>query len=282
VFVPVGTRQDTRAGLALYAGCRRHVLLAQRAACHAVSAVGSRALPGPRLAWRPPMPAERWADLLATWRRDVGEFTRFALVLRRQHSRPGFALLLLRSGTAVAFVKVREAAGPLRREQQALDLLGQRRAPGMHVPVPLAIGISGPWTWLGLSAMASRPHQPEQDAPVEQVVAQLQERLRPMPRPPGTPAHWTPMHGDLTPWNLRWAAGQRWLLDWEDVGYGPPGADALYYRATCASVGVKAPPITTSDEVVAFWHSTLGNRGGTTADRKLSSILIRLMRENLH
>jgi aminoglycoside phosphotransferase (APT) family kinase protein len=38
------------------------------------------------------------------------------------------------------------------------------------------------------------------------------------------------MHGDYVPWNLREDdRGQLWLLDWEDAGWGPPGADLVRY-----------------------------------------------------
>jgi aminoglycoside phosphotransferase (APT) family kinase protein len=41
------------------------------------------------------------------------------------------------------------------------------------------------------------------------------------------------MHGDLTPWNLRQRTdGTLFLIDWEDAGWAPPGADEVYYWAT--------------------------------------------------
>jgi len=228
------------------------------------------------------MPTEQWDDLTETWRRTLGQFERFALIVRRQHSRTGFALLLLHAGRSVAFVKVRDEASPLVREERALAALQERPAPSVKAPAPLASGTSESWTWLATSPMTSRPHVPEDNAPVDDVVAELQERLSGLPRPPDTPVHWTPMHGDLTPWNLRSSSGQRWLLDWEDAGYGPPGADALYYRVTCASVRIEAPPLTTvSDETVAFWKSTLEQRRESAADAELSAFLVNQMREHV-
>lgn len=220
------------------------------------------------------MPEDQWQHLVATWRRELGQFSGFALIVRPQHSRSGFALLLLESGTPVAFVKVRDDPGPLHREHQALDLLSARPR-GVQVPVPLASGAGGNWTWLAMSPMTDRPHHPEPNAPVEELVTELQDRLAVLPRLIDTPAHWRPMHGDLTPWNLRCADGRRWLLDWEEVGYGPPGADALYYQLTAASVNVPALPLTTvSDEAVAFWQLTLDRRRESTSDLALSAFLL--------
>lgn len=282
VFVPVSPRRDTLTGLSLYAGCRRHVLVAQRLTSLAVAVGGSAVLPGGRLDWQAPMPAEQWADLLDTWRRQLGNFERFALIVRRQRSRSGFALLLLRAGEPVAFVKVREDAAPLLREERALALLRDRPVPLVNVPTPVATGTSGDLTWLATSPMTARPHRPEPHAPVAALIAQVQDRLAALPRPPGVPAHWEPMHGDLAPWNLRRAADRRWLLDWEDAGYGPPGADALYYRLTCASVAVPTDPIDThSEEAIAFWRSTLDQRRDGEADVSLAAFLANEVRENL-
>lgn len=282
VFVPVEGRPDTLAGLSLYAGCRRHVLLGQRLAGFAVAAAGSRALPGARLEWRPPMPHEQWEDLLATWRGKLGAFERFALIVRRQHSRSGFGLLLLHAGSPVAFVKVRDDARPLTQEAQALTLLQDRPVKAMEAPAPLGLATSGELTWLATSPMTSRPHRPEPHAPIMAVLAEVQDRLSALPRPADTPPHWEPMHGDLTPWNLRWSTGRRWLLDWEDAGYGPPGADELYYRLTCASVGVPTVPATTpSDEAVHFWLSAVDERRESEADVVLSAFLANEVREHL-
>ena len=44
-------------------------------------------------------------------------------------------------------------------------------------------------------------------------------------------------HGDVAPWNLRRDhRGQIWLIDWEDVGFAPHGADAGYLSLTAAAL----------------------------------------------
>jgi glycosyltransferase involved in cell wall biosynthesis len=56
-------------------------------------------------------------------------------------------------------------------------------------------------------------------------------------RPRGMPAHWTPLHGDFVPWNLRESTGgQLWLVDWEDAKWGPPLADAVRYLVADCSL----------------------------------------------
>lgn len=274
VFVPVAPRRDSRTGLYLYAACRRPVVVAQRLASWAVALGGSSLLPGRRQHLQPYVPAELLLRLLETWRRDLGDFDGFAFTVRRQPSRSGFAVLLLRAGTPVAFVKVREEAEPLDNERRALEIIGGRPLSLANVPSPLATGRADHITWLATSSMPGRMHGPERDAPVPALVAEIQDRLAELPRPAEAPPHWQPMHGDLTPWNLRRSGRRRWLLDWEDIGYGPPDADALYYRLTCASVKVQTPETpTVSDEAVAFWRERLAYRHGGGTDANLFAFL---------
>jgi hypothetical protein len=71
-------------------------------------------------------------------------------------------------------------------------------------------------------------------AVAEDVSARLTDSLS---RPPDLPAHWRPMHGDFTPWNLREdRAGRLWLLDWENAAWAPRGADLMRYAVSLRSV----------------------------------------------
>jgi len=64
-----------------------------------------------------------------------------------------------------------------------------------------------------------------------EIVNEIQSGLAALPRPAEIPQHWEPMHGDFTPWNLRQQRnGNLFLIDWEDAGWAPPGADQVYYR----------------------------------------------------
>jgi hypothetical protein len=61
--------------------------------------------------------------------------------------------------------------------------------------------------------------------------ADLAETLQPECSPPA--GNWEPVHGDLTPWNLRTRPdGNRVLFDWEDAGWGPPFADLVRHLST--------------------------------------------------
>ncbi len=62
------------------------------------------------------------------------------------------------------------------------------------------------------------------------VVDDVQRRLAGMSRPPGTPAHHLPVHGSMSPANLRIdPTGTAWLIDWDRARWGPPLADELRY-----------------------------------------------------
>jgi aminoglycoside phosphotransferase (APT) family kinase protein len=92
------------------------------------------------------------------------------------------------------------------------------------------------------------------------VVEEIAAALRTLPRAAETPPHWRPMHGDLTPWNLRRLdAGPMILFDWEDAGWGPPGADEVLFRATEAALGSgrKGNDERDHEEALAFWQERL-------------------------
>ena len=77
---------------------------------------------------------------------------------------------------------------------------------------------------------------------------------------PATSTHWEPMHGDFTPWNLRTKRNQSlFLIDWEDAGWAPPGADEVYYRVVERVLG-KAAVVPRLDEPRAFWIERLHKR----------------------
>lgn len=76
-----------------------------------------------------------------------------------------------------------------------------------------------------------RPAQPT-DLELHALAQDLQDTLAggsPEVLQPG----FVPMHGDLTPWNLRRTVdGRTVLFDWEHANYGPPYADLVRYYAT--------------------------------------------------
>lgn len=68
----------------------------------------------------------------------------------------------------------------------------------------------------------------------EQASQVLKEVIEP---PPSLPEGWRPLHGDLTPWNLRVdRRGRVWLIDWERAAWGPVAGDLLRFAITSESL----------------------------------------------
>jgi hypothetical protein len=110
------------------------------------------------------------------------------------------------------------------------------------------------------------------------VTAEVRSALAGLPHDLPVPAHWAPMHGDLTPWNLREAPRHGLLLyDWERAGWGPPGADEVLYRVTEADVhgGLRIGEARWLSarwpEAAAFWAARL--RAGRPADEGEQALL---------
>ncbi len=256
------SRRDALAGLSLYTASRNRALLAQRAAWWAVSAFGPHALPGRSRELVLPFDEEASVELRSVLEREVGQFDSYAAHLRRPMARSGIALLLLHGGAPIGFVKLRQApADALTTEHAAL--VGLHNAPGLAfaAPEPIATGSVGTWHYLLMSALPTGIHRPAAPVPVGTILSDLASALQhTIPRPTPAASHWEPMHGDFTPWNLRDAGLDRpVLLDWEEVTWAPPHADALWYEASCRNAGLK---ITTkgasyTDEVRTFWIERL-------------------------
>lgn len=65
---------------------------------------------------------------------------------------------------------------------------------------------------------------------IESVIDELQERLSRLPRADSVPGDYLPVHRDLLAINLRrMADGTLWLIDWDNVTWGPPLTDELAY-----------------------------------------------------
>ncbi|MFD1936960.1 phosphotransferase [Nonomuraea mangrovi] len=257
VWIPLTDARSAAAGLSLLTFSKPLPLAAQRLLHTATRLVGPWVLPGRRERWE----AGSWAPVLERVQKTVGSFDGHAVYLRPQVSREGAAFLLLRSGRPVAFLKIRAAAAGLERESEVLRLLERGRGSGFRVPELLGHGEEEGLTWLAMSPMEPVPCRPARNVPVAELAGRVTGLLASLRRPDGVAAHWTPMHGDLTPWNLRLTTGPvPWLIDWEDAGYGPPGADEVYYLATRAAVfgGPVAP--TGHAEAARYWHAVVTAR----------------------
>jgi hypothetical protein len=281
--VPTSSRRAALAGLSLYPGCRRRAVWALRAAWAAVALFGPRVLPGHTSSWQPPMDGELWRELTEKWFTELGAFDTLAIHTRRQASRPGLALLLLRHGSPVAFVKLRiraEGAESIGHEARALSMVWEFQPRSFTVPAPLMRGEVHEWHYFATAPMPLCLHYPPEDPPLDLVLQETESALLDLPRPSRVPDHWRPMHGDFAPWNLRqFGRSELILIDWERAGWGPPHADAVLYRATEAALSGKATARATVDELeaVSFWKRQVRNRPVTDADSRFTAALDRTL-----
>lgn len=275
VLVPVGPPGATALGTTLYTASRPRPLLAQRVLWALARTGGGRLLPGPRETWQPPVDPQTWAGLWADWVALLGGVDAVAVYSRPQASRSGLVLALWQPARA-AVVRLRRDSADLDRERR---LQAAPPAASFRIPRALGQGRSGDWHWLAAEAMAHRPHRPVTTLPAGLLADVARTVGAALPAPPGMPAHWRPAHGDLTPWNLRRAGRQTWLIDWEDAGWAPPHADAVYFDATAASLTTARPVDVTGDraEAAAYWRERVALRPRTDTDAGLSRRLAALL-----
>lgn len=258
----------------MYAPCTRKGYAVQRAAWTVVSTLGPRALPGPAAPWNPPLRAPEWERLVAAWDDLVGPHDAMAVYQRPQQARPGFAVLLLRAGRPVAFVRVRRGgAAAFAIEEQVLAALAAAGITSFWHPRPLGLATAGTWQSLATTALPPAPHRPPRRPDLPTITRAIQQALTAtLPRPPDAGPQWEPMHGDLTPWNVRQVGSRVAVVDWEDAGWGPPQADITLYLATAAALGASVPA-GGSAEAAAFWLSRVAARPGGEVDDELGDRL---------
>jgi len=275
VKVPMSSRLAALAGLGLYCPSRPTAVWAQRAVRAWVAMFGPSALPGRSLPWVP-LSEREWLELSDTWRRELGEFDEVAGYTRTQASRGGVGLLLLRNGSAIAFLKLRrEDEGELANEWCALNAACRYGPRAFGVPEPLQLGSMGDWQYLATAPLPPGLHRPPRQPPLGAILTDVEAALAGLPRPPGTPDHWRPMHGDFAPWNLRQLrGGSLVLVDWEAAGWAPPGVDAVFYKATWAALGHPLPHPSDAPEAVQFWRERVrGRRLDGARDYRLAKAL---------
>jgi hypothetical protein len=243
----------------------------QRIASWGVTIFGPWVLPGRSTRFET-ADREMWAEMERRWRELVGPFDDFAIVARRQSGRAGFSLLLINGEVPVGFVRVRPGLDQTSDgEAAALRILGGPRALSFQVPEVLGAGRVADWAYLVSSPLTGAPHRAPRNPPIATVLDEMQRALAAMPRPPGTPEGWVPIHGDLTPWNLRLTAdGDLVLLDWEQVRWGPEGADELLYQAAEVALGWRSNVTTGHPDAARFW---LTRPTGSIEDVSLTKIL---------
>ncbi len=257
LMVPMSSRADATAALSLYPACKWRGRVAQRLALFGVLVLGPRVLPGAGKEWSPPCGEEVWELLASAWRRST-PFDSFGVHLRRPLGRDGFSVLLIESGEPKAFVKIRRSPSEeLRRELAALEALRSRSNPVFLAPEPLDKGSVDGWEYLMLSPLPPHIHTVVRSSDSLRSVVEEIQSLGPSWGELGRrrTLGWVPIHGDLTPWNLRLIGEQVLLYDWESPGWGPPGADLLWYDVAIALHGLRMPLSGAKHtlESYAFW-----------------------------
>ncbi len=139
-------------------------------------------------------------------------------------------------------------AGSLATEAAVLELLEANPLPGIATPKVLAAGTvscsdsSSPGhhleaiEFLATTSVAIGSQRAAIDAPLRTFTADLAVRLADLPRPADADPDAVPIHGDLTPWNLRRTRRGLALFDWESAGWGSPEFDFDTYRRACNEI----------------------------------------------
>ncbi|HUG83507.1 MAG TPA: phosphotransferase [Euzebya sp.] len=277
--LPTSSRDAALATLALWSPCRRGGVLIQRLGWATVRVLGTGFLPGPTGPWDPPWDEATGGQLATRWRAAVGDFDDVGIYERPQAAREGFALLLLAAGRPVAFVKLRATEGDavhpdLRHEHDVLRLVEAAGATAFTHPRALGLGIVGRWSYLTTSVMPLGLDRPAAVEDADVIIADIRRTLAQLPRGHDVPEGWEPMHGDLTPWNLRVRrAGGLTLVDWEDARWGPPGADAVLLHASrCALFGIAPPRL--PREAADYWLQQVAEREEDPLDNQLRGDLV--------
>lgn len=277
IQVPTSSAGAAIAALALYSPCQRAGYAVRDAAWHAVSTLGPQALPSRPRAWNSPVTPDIWRLLLESWYRELGPFDSFAVLGRPQPERSGFSLLLIDGDRGRAFVRMHKGPGSrFAAEQAALDLCTDAAVSTFWHPTVLGAGDADQWSYLAVSALAPQRHTAVQ-APQDAVLDELRQALRDLPRAQDVPDHWQPMHGDFTHWNCRSLVdGTTAVFDWEEAGWGPPGADDVLFRATAAALG-RGEAVGGPVEAVDFWIARLEARAGNRLRDQLSLETLRVL-----
>lgn len=263
ILVPTASRTTAHIGLAMYTPCRWKGELSQNIAWAGVRMFGPGVLPGRTVSWDPPEPRDRWERLMRRIRKSVGDFDHH-VVYERREGRPGVMLVLIRNAAAVAFVKIRmEDDAAISREARSLGLVAATKHPTFSAPQLMMSGEMEGWSYLVTSPLPPGRHRMHTNGPPPGLFSDVKAALTGLEPDPDVPDHWSPMHGDLTPWNLRTFGRGAWLIDWENTAWGPPGADEVLYRATTEALGRPLPPApidASFAEAVHYWVGEVEER----------------------
>ncbi len=232
-------------------------------AWRATALLGPRALPGRSAPWTPPMEEAVWKALTRQWRWEIGDFDSVA-VAYRGGEQAELRLLLIQRGEPCAMVKVAPSGTTgLEREELAIKLLTGSRPHGFTIPRIVASGEVSGWRFLLTRPLPARIHRMASSPPLGRIAGEINTGLSKLPRPASMPNHWHPMHGELAPWTLReLPSGDLVVLDWEKAGWGPPGADEVFYRAAVSALLDESTGPIHVREAMDFWRQRLRSEDG--------------------
>lgn len=275
----VGPRHDREGfllGLTMFTASRRRIVWAQRAAFATARLFGPNVLP----ARRTELVMEEWEELLDATGGLLDRISSVATYVRRD-PRAGRTMLARREDGWCVLLKTRRSSAGLEREQAMLESLQSGALRDISVPRPLGLGVAGGLTWSAQEFVFRRPHRPVfhlsdgQLAALDRAIADAAARLG----LPGDDPALAPAHRDLTPWNLRQDhEGRTWLLDWEDVGLAPRGADRAYLDLTAAAVR-GSTPASMPASVARYWTGVLEARIADGHVQRINSVLLERLRE---
>ena len=196
------------------------------------------------------------ADLVEALRVDLPGLRILGATTPRQSGRQRLSLLGRAAGTFTVIklgsgAHSTDAAGPtagsLATEATVLAMLEANPLPGIDTPKVLAAGTvacpdpSAPGQvvdieFVATTSVAIGSQRAAIDVPLRTFSSDLAARLADLSRPADAALDAVPIHGDLTPWNLRRTRRGLALFDWESAGWGPPGFDLDTYRHACDEV----------------------------------------------
>lgn len=241
LFVHPSSGRDGRAvrTLAGTSDWRRDLL--DRAGVAALVSAGAARLPA---ATDPEWPADGLDELDSALRAELPGLRILGFAAPRQHGRRRLSALGRMTGNLVV-AKLGGDDIRLEREGATLTLLARDPLPGIATPVPLASGTvdlgADVVTYLVTSAVALHRQRAAIDQPLRTFEADLGPRLAALPREAADlsgddATDLVPVHGDLTPWNLRRTERGLALFDWESAGWAVRGSDLAHYRTACDEV----------------------------------------------
>lgn len=281
VLVPVGPADATALGTTLYTASRPVPWVAQNVLWALARLGGGALLPGPRETWDFPLDDAVVGALRREWVAVLGREPDGIAVYERTHASRAALTVLLCAGHDSLLVRVRRNQHELRQERRISEEAQSLGPRTFAVPALAGYGETAGWFWTAYRAMAVRPHRALYRLPsgADAEIATLVGSV--VPRPADVPAHWVGAHLDVSPWNLRRAAGRTFLIDWEDAGWAPPGADAVYLEAIVAAMRSdrvrRLRSVETHPEAAAYWTGIVRAREPNPAEAHLRDRMMVLL-----